>query len=375
MKIIHRFLACFVIILSGTLSSQAAAPREITIDSLYYFIEGNEARVSAADIKIREANILETVEISGVEYPVTRIPYQGFQNCSFLSKVVFPSSIKEIGGWAFEKCTALEEIELPADLQTIEDYTFSRCTSLRSIVVPKRVTSIGGRVFYNCSNLSSVTLPDGLLKIGSNAFRDCISLKELLIPNTVNSIGSGCFDYSAIEELSIPYGIESIESSLCSHCTGLKKVNLPLTVRSIDNYAFEYTAISTIYLPQYVHSIGVYAFRNCTELETIYSYNTTPPSMGTSAFYDSYPEFITLHVPEGCKEKYAAAEGWNKFLTIIDDLPSNSAGIENISSPENTTTYDVFTPAGVKVSSDTYNLAPGLYIVRNGATCSKIVIR
>lgn len=47
-----------------------------------------------------------------------------FQNCSNLSAIELPSTIKHIGGWAFYGCSSLKEITIPAAVETIDACAF-----------------------------------------------------------------------------------------------------------------------------------------------------------------------------------------------------------------------------------------------------------
>jgi hypothetical protein len=89
-----------------------------------------------------------------------------------------------------------------------------------------------------------------------------------------------------------------------------------------------------------VQNIQNGAFANCPALEEIYCKAKTPPTCYTAynnlyaktldVFYDSYMEYITLHVPESSIETYKASEPWSKFKAIFP-----------IILPEHTLTYMV----------------------------------
>lgn len=71
-----------------------------------------------------------------------------------------------------------------------------------------------------------------------------------------------------------------------------------------------------------VTSIKYSALGDCKNLSHVYSLNPMPPVCDASAFTwdDSY--MCTLHVPQGSNNRYEDSEGWQKFTTILDDLPS-----------------------------------------------------
>ena len=91
-------------------------------------------------------NIPATVTINGIEYSVTSIGENAFENCDNLQSVTIPNSVTNI-----------------------DDEAFRRCTSLQSVTIPESVTSIGNGAFAECSSLQSVTI-NGNPKIRTYAF-------------------------------------------------------------------------------------------------------------------------------------------------------------------------------------------------------------
>ena len=63
-------------------------------------------------------------------------------------------------------------------------------------------------------------------------------------------------------------------------------------------------------------SIGSGAFRDCSDLLDVYCYAEKVPSTESSAFYGSYPENATLHVPAASVGSYKTTEPWSGFETI-----------------------------------------------------------
>ena len=142
------------------------------------------------------------------------------------------------------------------------------------------MTSIGGATFRDCSGLTSVTIPNSVTSIGGATFRDCSGLTSVTIPNSVTSIGEWAF-----------YG-----------CSGLTSVTIPNSVTSIDEDAFA----------------------KCPELTDVYCYAEKVPSTDGYAFYGSYVEYATLHVPDASIGDYKAKTPWSGFGTIVGlsgDMP------------------------------------------------------
>ena len=53
---------------------------------------------------------------------------------------------------------------------------FINCTSLSSIIIPNSVKSTRYSVFSNCTSLSSITIPNSLVSIGGSVFKGCFGI-------------------------------------------------------------------------------------------------------------------------------------------------------------------------------------------------------
>ena len=101
------------------------------------------------------------------------ISAHAFWNCSFLSNIVIPNSVANIGDGAFRGCCFLNKVVIPDSVITIRIDAFHGCRSLSSVVIPDSVTSIGACAFQNCSSLSNIVFPDSVTSIGEGAFANC----------------------------------------------------------------------------------------------------------------------------------------------------------------------------------------------------------
>lgn len=87
------------------------------------------------------------------------ISAHAFWNCSFLSNIVIPNSVANIGDGAFRGCCFLNKVVIPDSVISIRIDAFHDCRSLSSVVIPDSVTSIGISSFEGCSSLVSVIIP------------------------------------------------------------------------------------------------------------------------------------------------------------------------------------------------------------------------
>ena len=262
-----------------------------------------------------------------------------------------PNSVTGIGDGAFSDCTGLTSISIPNSVTTIRISAF-RCSGLTSITIPNSITRIDRGAFYGCSELANITvsegnavydsrdncnaiietetntlvagckntiIPNSVTTIGNSAFSDCTGLTSISIPNSVTNIGMdafyGCKGLTSIE---IPNSVTSIGGAAFCDCIGLTSITIPNSVTSIGFYAFSYcSGLTNVTIGSGVNSIYLEAFSNCENLTDVYCLATTVPNTELDAFYESYPEYMTLHVPAEAINEYKATAPWSSFGTIV----------------------------------------------------------
>lgn len=163
-------------------------------------------------------------------YTISKISTQAFMNCSFITGVQLPSTIKTIEQQAFYNCILLEEINL--------DY----------------VTNLGTSAFYGCSSLTSVNLSH-LTEIPESCFSSCERITTLNIPSVtkINSYAfKNCYDLHTV----ISPNLQHIEREAFDTCSNLQKIDTMNIVQlgTISN--------NTTYAGQ--------VFANCEKLTTAY---------------------------------------------------------------------------------------------------------
>ena len=260
------------------------------------------------------------IGLTSVSIPnsVNSIGDVAFYGCSGLTSVTIPNSVTSIGSDAFSGCSGLTSINIPNSVTSIGRKTFYGCSSLTSITIPNSVISIGDYAFSVCSGLTSIVIPNSVISIGYRAFEYCSGLTTVTIPNSVTSIGDNAFsDCSGLTSVTIPNSVTSIAYGAFDGCSGLTSVTIPNSVVSIGDYAFqECSGLTSVTIPNSVTSIGGCAFYECSSLQDLYCLAENIPETGYGCFYNAYQ--ATLHVPFGCKEKYAAVEPWKNFKEIVE---------------------------------------------------------
>ena len=308
-----------------TLLPLLASAEAVEIDGIWYNLvpKAKEAEVTNNPNGYSGSiEIPATVTYNEVKYSVTSIGSSAFSGCSGLTSVTIPNSVTSIGGGAFYGCSGLTSVTIPNSVTSIGDYAFSGCSGLTSVTIPNSVTSIGQWAFRDCSGLTSVTIPNSVTSIGWYAFRDCSGLTSVTIPNSVTSIGGGVF-----------YG-----------CTGLTSVTIPNSVTSIGGYAFQNcSGLTSVTIPNSVTYIEDQAFANCDELTDVYCQAEKLRNEGWSgeglythldAFKDSYPQYMTLHVPAASVEAYRSTEPWSQFKAFVALEDGDTPTIQKCATPE-----------------------------------------
>ncbi len=298
-------------------------------------------------------------------------------------EVIVPNTVTTIGYGAFAYCHRLTSITLPNSVTTIGDLAFANCLRLASIILSNSVTTIGDSAFAYCYSLTSITLPNSVTTIGYGAFSYCRSLTSITIPGSVTSIENDAFGWDSVLK-SIDVDIDnqkysSIDGVLYDKlqtnlicCPGGKSgdVIIPNTVTTIGVGAFRSCSnLTTITLPNSVTAIEYEAFHSCSSLTSITSLAVTPPECGEYVFYEIDKQRCTLYVPAESIEAYKQAPEWKDFILVEE-----TSGIDLIVA-DPSAEVEAFKLNGTRVPGPVENLPAGIYIVREGSTARKIIVR
>ncbi len=175
--------------------------------------------------------------------------------------------------------------EIKAGTYFIADYAFSNCSVLTKLVLPDTVKTIGNSAFYGCDNLISVSLGEGVTSIGNNAFYLCSKLLEVSNDSTLEiTIGDDAYGYIGYYAKNI-YNSNSGTSNITFDSNGFvtyndgsdvflvgyngeeKDIVIPNEVTIIYDYAFaDCIDIASVTLGTSVKRINEYAFSGCDNL-------------------------------------------------------------------------------------------------------------
>ena len=239
--------------------------------------------------------------------------------------------------------------------------------TLQEIILPNNLEEIGSNAFAYCRGLYKVVLPPTLKKIGSYAFCGCRYLSEITIPKSVFIMDNNPFLYDKMDNIVIADGNTyfALENGALTNADGSELISLALkphgdyhvspSVKSIGGSAFsDGLRMTSISFPTSVKTISKNAIRGKNSLKDIYCYSTNP--MQAPSATDA--KTCVIHVPHGCKDKYAQY-GWDQFSAIVEDIDID-ASVQTLYGTTGTTA-EYYKINGVKTSNPT----SGIYI-QNG---------
>ncbi len=328
-------------------------------------------------------------------------------------EVIIPNSVTTIDSFAFSGCSGLTSITIPNSVTAISSHAFFYCSSLTSITIPNSVTYISVSAFENCSSLTSITIPNSVTTIDSFAFSGCSGLTSITIPNSVTTIGGCAFFGCSLTSITIPSSVKTIWEDAFSGYSGLTSINvdaanqaysskdgvlynkeqttliscpggkrgemiIPSSVTIIWSHAFYGCRLTSITIPSSVMGLGQYLFFGYSGLTSVYYIADDPIESTADVFYGSYSDYTsiynnaTLYVPANAVNKCKQIDPWKNFKSIE---AYDFAGVDDISVDAGADfPCEVYNINGVKIAESTDNLAPGIYIVRQGSAVKKIVV-
>ena len=259
----------------------------ITIEELSYYV--NELR---AEIETLREQVSGCCDIPPTPTPVgTAITYTADDKLNVRSIDFMPRSTAE----TFSNGVGV--IEFGTDVAVIHGGAFAKFSGMTSVNLPITISTIYGGVFSECHSLSSFTMPSGVTVISDNLFYKDSDLTTVELHNNITSIGDAAFSY----------------------CTSLSSITIPSSVTSIGAYSFSYcTSLSSITIPSAVTSISNDAFIGCTSLTSIIVEATTPPTLGSSVFFNTND--APIYVPLQSLEAYKTADGWSTYSDRIQPI-------------------------------------------------------
>ena len=331
--LVAMFLALPFVADAQTYHFTAVAP---TGQTLYYY------RVNDHEVYVARQNtswpyydtppsgaltIPATVRDGSTIYDVTGVAAYAFYQCTTLTAINLPTSIRVIGSNAFYQCYGFTSIVIPNGVTTIGENAFYDCYQATSLSIPNTVTSIGDYAFAHCIGVTSLNIPNSLTSIGVGVFANCCGLTSINIPNSVttimNSAFSGC---SGLTSINIPNSVTTIGTFAFYGCSNATTITLPNSITTIDNHVFnDCTSLTSINIPSSVTTIGHNAFNGCRSLTSL-SLPNTITSIGSLCF-NNCRSLTSINIPTSLST-IQNATFWNCTALTSITIPSSVTYIE-----------------------------------------------
>lgn len=344
---------------AGKLSEKITEEEKTTVASLKVTGEVNYSDFYFLNKKMTALTTLDLSEVTVVEekkgekvYPANVIFDYVFENNKTITKIVFPKTLKKIGGYAFQS-SSLEELVLPEGVEELAPFAFSWSKKMTKVTLPASCKTLGGYVFNGCEALTSVTFVDGLEAIGGYAFRNCKVLENVTLPKTLQKIGPKAF----------------------SGCL----------------------AFTTLELPESVTSVGEAVIAENANQKTLVCHSEKPADAVTKAFDETVYEKVELRIPEKAYDAYMDHPVWSMFKKICD-LKGKPLAVNDVvvaddcrvvvgegclqvitDAPVSVAVYAVDGTCVVApqfvVSGETVPVVAGTYVVVVGGNASKVSVK
>lgn len=191
------------------------------------------------------------------------------------------------------------------------------------------ITSIGNGQYYLCVSNSEIT--PNVRRIEDHAF------DYLMAFSLTNTINDGCefdyYGYKAVVSTSIPNKVKIADNGILYLDNNLPQ-NL-IIGKNVKIYSYS----------------GLYTYQSSKNLDLsklkIYSYSPEPPEIipyqdstngrePSTVFFDNSADSLyradhmTVYVPYGCREAYAADPEWGKFENIQEMAYDPTSGVEDV---------------------------------------------
>ena len=266
----------FTVTSNRTLVANIAAVEIVEGDFKYTLdMVTGEASVKANNLDLTTSSFATSVTYQGIDYAVTSIANDGFEDCVNITEMIIPNSIVTIGSEAFARCRFTKAI------------------------IPSSVTTIGQQAFFNCTALKEVVFEDGdeLITLGNNKYSD--------------GVGGGLFENCPVK---IAYIGRNIAVSNYHDGYNYPWTNAPFSRWQSSVYA----PLSEVIIGNGVTKLCDYFFNKCNAVTSIVSYVQHPGAMnlGTSVFSQIPKSTCVLYVPENSINIYQNTAQWSDFTNI-----------------------------------------------------------
>lgn len=321
-----------------------AGSSDVVAEKVVYRLDRQQRTATAVGYQpstIETAFVPAVVVHEGRNYTVTGVADRAFAGAKKLSGVVIDSPDATLGAYAFEGCHALASLTLPSHLERLDAGALSGCDALATLTLPATINELSATALSGCSALSRLvcqaSAPPAATAKTFDAFN--VAAATLVVPNEARE------EYARAEgwqeffltfvagQLTFRRASPTASAVQCTGATAhiVGDVAIPatvgderLSVEGVASLAFEnQDKLTGITLPATVARLGAYVFEGCDLLTTIVCLGDVPPTVqGHSLARNLNVLAVTLTVPDGATEAYAATAPWASLLNqhlLADD--------------------------------------------------------
>ena len=151
---------------------------------------------------------------------------------------------------------------------------------------------------------------------------------------TSNAVGDYVFwALEGLKTIALPDGLKEIGPSAVADCKNLTSVSFPRLLTKIKDSAFAgCSSLTSVSFPKILTEIGGSAFAGCKNLTSVTAEMKVPAKIEETTFDTETVLDATLYVPQGCIEKYEAADYWRYFYNIKEI--GTQTGIDSVTSSD-----------------------------------------
>ena len=255
---------------------------------------------------------LSNITFANIETTVETINGTAFLQCSKLSTIHIPKSVKTIGNEAFRN-SSLKSITVDSEsnyfktdennnLYNKEGTILYRLFDTGNVTIKSGVENIVRGALINNGSIKTMTLPDSFIGNTTNSWGTFPTLDYLFLPEKVNAFDKYAYfmvksievdkdnpyfksinnEYilnktgtelywvkSDLSEINIPDTVEVIKRRAVIYQTGAIEIKLPNSVKKIEDNIMEASNINRIEIPSSIQKIGTTAFSGANCLKEV----------------------------------------------------------------------------------------------------------
>ena len=303
---------------------------------------------------------------------------------SSLQNLTIGNSVKEIPSGKFKGVTDLSNLTLGNSLTAIGDEAFSGCTALTEVILPPSVETIGASAFAGNTELTSIIMGHKVTTIGEKAYDLCpaqtVSITAQTPPtapdNTFSNYTGSLYvqgQTAADAYYDADYCWYQFEGHVMIEPTEMK-VEGDKTLNGKPGDTFQLKA--TLY-PDDVTLPQIFWRSTNPDIATV-------DANGLVTLHADLSEVMTMAegdddaTARSCKivAESLYADGPVAEFTV-EDVNSSVISAGNDSDDgaiDYSAPYEVYSINGMKVADTTDDLAPGIYIIRQGKNVEKVAL-